>query len=107
MKHLIRILHHTVGVFAFYIFAACAWVVGNLFIVAWHWEITRWEKLDGVFTDKLPDGTEVYSIIDDGSWGAPKTGLIIHYKYRYYCRWWDAICGRVTEKTFDVELKER
>lgn len=107
MKHVFRIFYHCLCVPVGYAIVVIAWLLGNLLTIVWHFNWKKSDRLENLFVDELPDKTCVYSVIDDGAWGCKYTGLIAHCKYRYYITWLDAIRGKVTEQTFDIEIKER
>jgi hypothetical protein len=107
MKHIFRILYHCLCVPVWYVVLVVAWLLDRLMMLVWHFGWKKGSGLRNLFVDELPDGTHVYSVIDNGSWLCTYTGLIAHRKYRYYITWLDAIRGKVTEKTFDIEIKER
>lgn len=105
MKHILRIFGHTVGILSYFILIGIAWVIQNVLTILWTFNTKNCEPLSKLGPiDKLPDGKEVYCVIEKYKY-KPAHGMFVKYKVVYYEKWIDAIRNnKKTEKRI-VKIK--
>jgi len=108
MRHVVRVLFHLTMFPILCIIKALVLIVLTVVAVAWYFDFKHIHPLTREdFLDNLPDGTYCYHVVDAGPIRHEDGGgFVVERDYIYYQTFKDALLGRKTVKTFEIEVKE-